>query len=404
MRGFVIVLLTATLVAACGRAPQTGPAAGDRLYEAVSTPSGPLVDIIDSRSHAVLGVLPLGTPSAGWQHYYAVRGGILEDIDPHSGETLHMLGLSRPYDVPAVAVGGGLWGGLSQNGKWLALETQRSAGESHLLVVDTSFIRPPVAVDLSGSFGFDGISNDGERLYLLQYLSANDYKVRFYNVVGGFLDPTVVVDKLDPTEPMTGERLATVDSSDGQWQFTVYARARKGAFVHALQMAGTFSLCLELPGSGWESDPSVYRWSLAASPDGSRVYATNGALGLVVELDARSTSAPAILRTQSIPKDPLQAPVKVGSGGAVVSRDGTSLAMAGGAGVEWIDTSTMRPTAHALPSWVVWGLGLSPDGRSVYAVKDSGQIAELSPEGAVLSMFDPHVGHAMALMRVEAAT
>ena len=399
MRRLVIVLLAAVVLAACGRAVQTGPGPGGyRLYEAVSTRSGPVVDVVDARTHTTLGVLPLGTPSADWNHYYAVRGGVLEDLDPRSGAVLHSLPLARPYDVPAVAING-MPGGLSQNGRWLVLQTP---GQPHLLMVDTSFAQRPVAVDLDGSFDFDGISNDGERLYLLQYLSANDYRVRFYDVTAGYLDPTVVIDKFDPAEPMTGRRLATVASTDGQWQFTVYARANKGAFIHALLMDSPISLCLELPGSGWNSDSSVFRWSLALSPDGTRLYATNGALGLVVEVAASGDQAPAILRTQSIPKDPLETPMKTGAGDAVVSPDGHVLAMAGATGVEWVDTATMQPTAHALPSWTVWSLGLSPDGRSLFALKDSGQIAELSPDGVVLSMFDPKAGQPMALMRVEA--
>jgi hypothetical protein len=399
MRGLLIVLLAAVVVAACGRAPQTGPGPGGyRLYEAVSTPSGPLVDIVDSRTHTTLGVLPLGTPSADWKHYCAVHGGILEDLDPRSGAVLHSMTLARPYDVPAVAMNG-MPGGLSQNGRWLVLQMP---GEAHLLVVDTSFASRPVAVDLNGSFVFDGISNDGDRLYLLQYLTANDYAVRFYHLQGGFLDPVVVVDKFDPTEPMTGQRLATVASTDGQWQFTVYARANKGAFIHALMLGSPISLCLELPGSGWNTDPSVLRWSLALSPDGTRLYATNGALGLVVEVAAAGQNAPAILRTHTIPKEPLGTPMPVGAGDAVVSADGHVLTVAGGAGVEWVDTASMRPTAQALSSWTVWSLGLSPDGRSLFALKDSGQIAELSPGGLVLSMFDPNAGRPIALMRVEA--
>ena len=142
MRRLVIVLLAAVVLAACGRAVQTGPGPGGyRLYEAVSTRSGPVVDVVDARTHTTLGVLPLGTPSADWNHYYAVRGGVLEDLDPRSGAVLHSLPLARPYDVPAVAING-MPGGLSQNGRWLVLQTP---GQPHLLMVDTSFAQRPVA-------------------------------------------------------------------------------------------------------------------------------------------------------------------------------------------------------------------------------------------------------------------
>jgi len=410
MRGLLITLLAATVVAGCGSGLKAGPVAGDyRLFDAASSSSGQFVNILDATAHTTLGLLPLGTPSADWTHYYAVKSGVLEDIDPQTGVAFHTLTLSRPYQMPPVAMSG-MPGGLSQSGKWVVLETQ-GGSPSHLLVVDTSFTREPVAVDLNGSFVFDGISNDGQRLYLLEYLSGNDYQVRLFNVRAHALDPTVVVDKSDATEPMTGQRLATVASADGQWQFTVYARARQGAFIHALNLDAPFSLCFELSGAGWETDSSAFGWSLALSPDGSRLYAANGSLGVVTELSASGQNAPAVLRTVHVASAQVTGgglvqnvdAKEMGSGGAVVSRDGRTLAMAGAMGVEWIDTATMRPTAHALDSWRVWSLALSPDGAALYALRDSGEIAELSMAGAVVSTFDPQVGQPMALMRVQAA-
>ena len=400
MRALVTVLVALVVVTACGRASNLGPPSSYRLYEAVTTQGGPVVDILDSRTHATLAVLPLGTASTDWKHYYGVRSGVLEDIDPRSGEILHELTLSGSYDIPRVAMNG-LTGGLSQNGQWLVLEAPASAGQSHLLVVDTSFAQRPAQVDLQGTFEFDGISNDGARLFLLEYLSVNDYRVRFYNVPGGFLDPTVVVDKFDPSEPMTGRRLATVSSVDGQWQFTVYARAKKGAFIHALMMGGSISLCLDLPGAGWSSDTSVFEWSLALSPDGTILYAANPALGQVVEVAAAGDNAPAILGAHSIAKEPPGSAASLGSGDVVVSPDGKALAIGGAGGLQWIDTATMGTTSRALPSWAVASLGLSPDGRSLYAVRVSGEVAELSPNGSVVSTFDPQLGRPMALMRVE---
>jgi hypothetical protein len=397
MRGFLITLLVAVVVVGCGSTPTSGPVSGNyRLYEAASNRSGQFVNILDAKAHTTLGLLPLGTPSADWTHFYAVRSGILEDIDPQTGVTVHTLALARPYQMPPAAMSG-MTGGLSQNGRWAVLETG-GGPPSHLLVVDTSFTPRPVAVDL------------GTRLYLLEYLSGNEYRVRFYDLAAHRLDPNVVVDKSDPHEPMTGQRLATVASSGGDWQFTVYARAKKGAFIHALNMSNPISLCFELPGAGWETDPSAFHWSLALSPDGSRLYATNGALGVVTEMSASENNGPGIMRSVHIAKQTASGgglvqtvdAKEMGSGGAVVSRDGHTLVMTGSSGVIWIDTTTLRTTARALDSWTVWSLALSPDGSALYALEQTGDIAELSMAGAVTSTFDPNVGQPMALMRVQA--
>ena len=332
MRSLLIVLVAVVVVGACGRVPQTGPGPGGyRLYEAraPAVPSSTSSTRAHTRRSACCPSArrpPTGTTTT--------RCAVASSRTSIRGQARPCALTCPLYALPPVALNG-MPGGLSQNGRWLVRRALRQTpAKSHLLVVDTSFAQPAAAVDLDGSFVFDAISNDGERLYLLQYLSANDYAVRVYNVSAGLLDPYVVVDKFDPTEPMTGQA-STVASADGQWQFTVYARASKGAFIHALMLGGPISLCLELPGSGGNTDPSVLRWSLALSPDGTRVYATNGALGLVVEVAASGQNAPAILRTTNSPRRGRRH--RCPGRATLVSPDGRVLAVSGGAGVEWVD-------------------------------------------------------------------
>ena len=395
MRIRLVALVALILVSACGRVPNAGPTGNYRLYEAAARQDAPIVALIDTRSRAAHDLLPLGTPSPDWKHYYAVRSGSLLDIDPATGATSTRVGLPGDYLLPP-ATNSGIPGGLSQNGRWLVL--QRFDGSaSHLLVFDTTFHTAPRSIDLSGQFQFDAISNDGERVYLIQSIGNGDYHVRVYVMSAGALNPNFVVDKREGGNAMNGLKLTGVASHDGQWLFSVYARANHGAFIHALNLDAGFAACLDLPGNGYsDGDRSSLAWSLALSPDGNHLYATNPAMGVVTEILLKDF--PTVGRTVHVGE-----PSHVWPAGSVVSADGQTLVIAGSTGVLWLDTSTLTPKRHALDSWTVRSLALSPDGATLYAVNDAGAVAELSMAGgSVTTTFDPNIAHPIALMRVEA--
>jgi hypothetical protein len=270
--------------------------------------------------------------------------------------------------------------------------------KSHFIVFDTAFAQPPRAIDLGGYFQFDAISNDGERLFLIQYINGTDYHVRVYDMGAGALNPNFVVDKEEGGDAMAGLKLSGVASHDGQWLFSVYARPDKGAFIHALHMDGGFALCLDLPdtGKGFAvGDNSSLDWSLALSPDGATLYASNPAMGVVTVISAVSPSQG---RTFHVSE-----PSHGWPAGAVVSADNRTLLVPGASGVVWLDTSTLTQKRHALDSWTVRSLALSPDGATLYAVNDVGAVAELSMhDGSVTTTFDPNIAHPIALMWVEA--
>lgn len=403
------------LLAGCGQAAGGRPAGGAdyKLYEAASTASSQSISIIDSRSHAIERRLPFGTPSGDWTHLYWIKGTELIDTDPRNGSQLHAIQLPADYQLP-LATGSGIPGGLSQDGKWLVLESwdQHNSPEptaTNLVVVNTSFTSTPVQIELNGWFQFDAVSNDGELVYLIEYVSNSDYRVRLYHVKERLLDPSVVVDKTDPKESMTGSRLMGVPSIDGQWLYSVYARQNDGAFIHALNLGGSFAYCIDLPGAGYSSDPAAFDWSLALSPDGSKLYAANAAMGMVSEVD---NSGPALARTAHIDASPVSTrswaqdvqAKELGANAAVLSPDGKTLVNAGASGIVWVDTSTLHLRNRALNGWRVWSLGMSPDGSTVFALDDAGMIAELSMgTGTVVSTFDPAAGYPMAIMRVTAA-
>jgi WD40 repeat protein len=419
MRGFWTAVCVLVVVAGCGRAPNAPQATGVdyKVYEAASQHSN--VAVIDSRSHASERTLPLGTPSADWKHMYSVGGAMLTDTDPASGATLHTLRLPGDYRLPPATLSG-LPGGLSQNGHWLAVVAFDMAGNipsaTHFLVIDTTYAGSPRRVDLWGYYNFDAISNDGKRLYLIEFVSSTNYRVRMYDVDLGLMDPTIVFDKSDGSQAMAGLRLAGVASPDGSWLYSIYVREKQGPFIHALTLDAPIAFCIDLPGAGYGSDGGgdAFHWSLALSPDGTRLYAANAATGTVTAINTTTNfSPPTVNRTVHIDMSgPTSSALvqnvqakEIGANGAVLSPDGHTLVTIGVKGINWIDTTTLKLRSRALADWTVWSLALSPDGTRLYALSDSGKIAELSMAGPSLSAtFDPRVGIPLALLRVEAAT
>ena len=398
MRTVVALVCLGFLVVGC--AATEGPrGATDKLYAAVSTNTTQVVAVIDSRSHAVDRRLPLGTPSQDWTHLYSIVSSSLVDTDPQTGGTRNTLALGGSYELPAAAANG-MPGGLSANGIWLVVQSYDGSA-TRMLVINTETWQISQRVSLQGRFHFDAISDDGDRLYLIQYLNGKEYYVRMYNVADNQLDANIVVDKSDGNQAMTGLRLSGVPAPDGSMLFSMYVRESESPFIHALNLSGPFAFCLDLPGGGYTQGKPAMQWSLAMRRDGARLYAINGATGVVAEVDTTNQYSPQILRTGHISASASGA---IGAGATVISPDGRTLVTAGSSGLVWVDTSTLKPRLTSLSEWHVWSLALSSDGKALYAMTESGQIAEISmASGAVTSRFDTNAGKPMALMRVAGA-
>ena len=400
MRVVGALICLGVLVTGCGGTQQIlRQTRGDKLYEAVSTHSSQVVSVIDSRSHTADRRLPMGVPTSDWKHLYSVASTSLVDTDPQTGATLNTMPLGGAYKLPA-ATANGVPGGLAPNGTWLVVESIDSS-QSHMLIVNTTTSTVRRKIDLDGYFQFDAISNDGDRLYLIQHLNGREYYVRLYDVVGGRLDENIVVDKSDGNQAMVGTRLSGIATPDGHMLFSMYVREHENPFIHALSLDGPFAFCLDLPGGGYADSAAELRWSLAITGDGSRIYAANPATGVVAVISTGANSVPSVLRTARFERAVSPTAKVSGANAAVVSRDGKTLVVGGASGVTWIDTSSLQVRAHALTGWHVSSVGLSPNGQNLYAVGDDGRIAEISmTDATVTSRFDPSAGQPMALMRV----
>jgi len=401
------------LVTACGTT-QTQAGSGDKLYAAVSTTNSQFVQVIDSRSHKVERRLPMGVPSSDWKHLYSLVSTSLVDTDPETGATLSTLALGHAYRLPD-ATASGVPGGLSPNGKWLVVERYDVTGEdlpsaSHLLLIETAGLKIKSRIDLAGFFNFDAVSNDGRRLYLVQFVSGKAYYVRWYDLALGRLDPDVVFDKNDGANAMSGLRLSGVASANGGWLYSMYVRDRAGPFIHALSLDGPIAFCLDLPGSGYAEDGSAMQWSLALSPGGSTVYAANLASGEVATVGIAGGAPQIVHQAHLVLATSTGGLIKnveakeVGANAAVVSLDGSTLVVAGGSGLVWIDTQALAVRHRALTDWRIWSVGLSPDGRTLYAMSDGGKVAEVSMGSATVgATFDLGGAQPVALMRVAAS-
>ncbi len=376
-------LCAVVIVAACGQVPRQGPQPGDDILF-IATASG--VAAVDARTHSSLASLPAGTATADWKHYYVVTDGVLIDLNPLTGSTQRSMAVPAGYALPIVTAGK-MPGGLSQDGVWLVLEKHDATG-SHLLEIRTTFAGSPRPIDLAGDFTFDAVSNDGSRVYLIQHAANGHYFVRDF-IVGSGLDPTVIFDKTDGAAAMSGVRLMGVPAPDGSWLYSVYARKDQSAFVHELNLEAPLALCVDLAGPGYAANGGAMHWALAMAPATGRLVAVNAALGVVTEMTPPGgpDAAAAMGRVTGLS----------GPTSAVLTPDGATLVVGAQGGVRWMSVSGWKTTASALDSWAIVGLVPAGDGKTIYAVSDSGQVARLDAAGHVISTFDSRLGYAGGL-------
>jgi len=344
--------------------------------------------------------------------YYALDGAsspALQWIEAKTGRIITRLALPGPFRFADES--GPAPTGLSPNGRWLVLVGHAGATSS-FAVIDTALLKLVATVEVPGAFTYDAVSDDGSSLYLTERIGAEtarnlgvnaaySYRVRVYDVPSAKLSETLVVDvKLasQTTENNAATRLdgimngiyqSSVPSRDGLWNFSFYYNPSRGPFIHVLHLNSRNAFCiLDLPivPGGYEKRLG---WSLALAPSGTTLYAVNGALGLVSEIDAttlkvRRSETIAGVSSAAAPEAPAR---------SAVSPDGRKLYFPAGRGVALVDTMDFALRGLFLSDRVVTSLSLSPDGRRLYAMSSDGtvwllnaltgrQLAEIPTDGA----------------------
>jgi hypothetical protein len=328
--------------------------------------AGGRIAVLDAASGQVARELPAGTPSPDWRWVYTVGQGQLQKVDPATGQAA----ASMPAPEWAQGVR------TSADGSWLVLTGASTGPPSRFEVVDNAFARKPVTVTLPGSFTFDGLSNDGMRLYLLEWVRAGSYQVRMYDLARGLLYSKVIADKREVGQLMSGQALTSLTTSDGSAQLTLYQQSAKNeAFVHELPigqdpLSVPFAWCEDLPApaSGW------------GFVKGTRdhFYAVNPQAGWVVDLKSRFSGAG---------RNPRQAHTGITAGApangqppaAAVSPDGDRLVLSTWPGLVVVDTGNLKVTGRFLEGEHLRGLDFARDGSALYAVSQAGSLLRIDP-------------------------
>jgi hypothetical protein len=345
--------------------------------------------------------LPAGSPSATWSH-------VVTTTEDGSTTIVRDLVVQPGFGGPEVRVPG-RWRlptigldpvpvGRSLDGSTIALVegeydpkaavTRFAILEHHLLDAVSTVADAPLrlvrVIELRGAYDYDALSPDGRILYVVEHLDAaagGHYQVRAVDVPSGVMRDAVIADKGNPDERMAGTPIAQVRRADGA-VLTLY-RGPEHPFVHLLNSTDAWAICIDLPTGAAADAAAASDWGLAPSSDGSAVFAVNASLGLAVDIDPTGL---AVRRSASIGAS-AAAPftlAKFGHGDVgpvgrrlVAAPDGATLFAAGPDGIVAVRTRDLVTVRHDLAGSAVESIGLTPDGRALYALLRDGSIAGL---------------------------
>ena len=199
-----------------------------------------------------------GVVSSDGQYRYVTLAGerntTVARIHVSDGSVARHRSIRGYFMVPAVAYDRST-SGLSADGRTLVLIQPRTRlGQKHtrLVVLDAHRFRSERRLVLRGDFGFDAISPDGSRIFLVEYKSLGrhnfdptQYAVRSLDLRSGKLDRAPIIDPTEPDERMGGLPVTRAQSADGRWAYTLYSGSEH-PFVHALDTVGRTARCIDL--------------------------------------------------------------------------------------------------------------------------------------------------------------
>jgi DNA-binding beta-propeller fold protein YncE len=368
VRRLSAVLAVIAVVAACGSLKEeTSQVASQPAHELLYVATATGVSVLDATTDSLVATLPLGTLLPDRSRYWTVDSGdrtTVRGLDPATGLEQASFILDGRWSVPAAY--GPAPSGLSANATWMVLvappHTTGATMVNRFAVVDLANKRVDRVVTADGDVSFDAVSDDGRNLYLVEHLEpAPRYAVRVASFSGvGLQDGILGQIKTAEPEVMNGLYHASV-AVGGDWFLSLYSNPGRGPFIHALNTTQLYAQCiLNMPDGPVALRPA---WSMVLDPKHSRLYAVNGAGGVVSEVD---TTALTVLRS-NIDLAPagstlLTAPLHPAS----LSSDGTRIYAAGGHGVLVIYTGDLSLRSRYLTDRLVDSVALSDDGRRLY--------------------------------------
>ncbi|MEJ7792072.1 MAG: hypothetical protein WKF65_08895 [Gaiellaceae bacterium] len=340
----------------------SSPEGTQLLYVQPAGVGGP-VHAYDTTSGGRMFSLPAGITSAnGRSHVTAKEYGF--------GTVVSRLRVGNATVAGSVLVDG-RWqlAGVAPNGRFAALARQaRDRRATDVTIIDLTRDRVVHRLDLPGDFEVETISNDGQRLFLIERLaSKTKYLVRLFDLSGNRLTTKPLRGKGEPSV-MAGYAWSGVGSPDGRWLLTLYLNSeRKLAFVHALDLVTSKPTCIFLPGRG--SSSSLEGYSLTLSPDGRKLYAANTALGVLSEVDL---AARRVVRTARFTRAVRGGNAPTMSG--TISRSGRMLYFSGGRDLFAYDAAYGVVRGPYATRGRLSGFGFGLGDRRVHALRADGRM------------------------------
>ncbi len=322
--------------------------------------------------------LPVGLLSADGKRYLAAMpypypgdaATIVTLFDPGTGKPYFKFPVTGQWELSAV----------SPSGRWAALTrlpsesekrawTKANQWQTDIRIVEGETGKTIHNLSLDGNFEVETISADGNSLFLVQHLPAihpDHYLIRLYDLSAEQLQADPLRAK-GADEVMAGLAWDGVASPDGRWLLTLYLSTRRDvAFVHTLDLQNKYPVCVDLPSGSGDLNQLKY-YTLALSPDGQTIYATNAMLGVVAEIDLNSRQVVRTIKfapslSTSTQGDSLPAPISR----SVVSHDGRMVYFTNGAGIWAYDALRGKVHGPYTSDRPILGLGLSGSGAQLY--------------------------------------
>src|SRR5437868_5603394 len=179
----------------------------------------------------------------------AAEGTLVSAVKATDGTPVKSQTIAGSFGIPTITQNG-LGGGLFHDGSRFVLQSMGAGRTTRFMLVGTRDLAPRGQIVLKGTFGYDALSPDGSKLYLIQHSSADDlqrYTVRAYDLTAHQLVPGRIADKTQKSWVMQGWAVARTTTANGRWVYTLYANPGGFPFVHALDTVKGVAHCVGVP-------------------------------------------------------------------------------------------------------------------------------------------------------------
>lgn len=248
--------------------------------------------------------------------------------------------------------------GVSADGRRIARFRFRKHTRGTVFTLDGP--RRSDSVRLPGNYELESFSQNGRRLFLVHWHRSGSYDLQQYDRGSARLSPT----RLDePDEKMTGLAVSAVETRDGSWLYTLYAKPDGGTFVHALDLRTGLAHCIDLP---LRADLSwIGATALTLSPDERRLYLAGPLAGTVTTVDLDGLDVSSTAHFRAVPTGNYL----YGIGpSAATSPNGRMLAFVSAHGLWLMDTAYGVVRGPTRVRERVLGVGFTAGGRRVVAI------------------------------------